>query len=155
MAKIMIDTITVQDPQMLVLLLEAFDREIDVARALVNELKTDFSAHKHGGVATGAGTSDAAPEITAADIVEQVQFGKEGRTTMQYINLTTVQDPEMLMKVLEAMDREVDAIRTLANELKTDLSEHTHGGVTADSGETAAGATIAAAAVSEQVTRGK
>jgi hypothetical protein len=155
MGKIMIDTVTVQDPQMLVLLLEAFDREIDVIRVLANELKTDCSAHVHGGVATGAGTTDAGLEISAAAIVEQVQIGKEGRATMQYINLTTVQDPEMLMKVLEAMDREVDAIRTLVNELKTDLSEHTHGGVTADSGDTAAGATIAAAAVTEQVTRGK
>jgi len=155
MGKINVDTITVQDPQMLVLVLEAFNREIASIRGILNEAKTDFSAHKHGGVATGAGTSGAASGIAAADVIEQVQFGKEGRVAMEYINLTNISDPQMLLKILEAQDREVDALRTLANELKADLSAHTHGGITADSGETAAGATISAATVTEQVTRGK
>jgi hypothetical protein len=37
---------------------------------------------------------------------------------------------------------DLDALALLANELKSKLSEHTHGGVTAGSGDTGAGPTI-------------
>ncbi len=40
---------------------------------------------------------------------------------------------------------DVNAIVTLVNELKTDLSAHTHGGVTAGADSTSAGPTISAA----------
>ena len=72
----------------------------------------------------------------------------------RYINLESVQNPEMLVKLLEAFDEEMDTIRTLVNELKTDMSEHVHGGVTTGSGDTSAGAAIAAAAVVEKVISG-
>lgn len=39
---------------------------------------------------------------------------------------------------------DLDALAALANELKTKLSEHTHGGVAEGSGDTSAGPTITA-----------
>lgn len=68
----------------------------------------------------------------------------------QRINIEEVQEPTRLVRLLNAMQTEIDALRILAVELKTDLSEHTHGGVTAGAGTTAAGATIAAADVAQQ-----
>lgn len=72
----------------------------------------------------------------------------------QRITNQTIHNPQMLRKVLEAMDTEIDAIRALVNELRTDMSAHTHGGVTTGAGSTSAGATISAAAVTEQVEHG-
>lgn len=60
------------------------------------------------------------------------------------INPETVTDVIQLVMLLNAMQTEIDALRTVANELKTDMSAHTHGGAVA------AGATIAAAAVAQQ-----
>ena len=74
---------------------------------------------------------------------------------MQKITHETVRNPAMLEKLLIAIVDELALVRTLANELKTDMSEHTHGGVTADGGDTAAGATISAAAISAQVEKSK
>jgi len=39
------------------------------------------------------------------------------------INSVTVQDPDMLTQVLNKMDTEIDALRTLANEIKTVLAD--------------------------------
>jgi hypothetical protein len=72
----------------------------------------------------------------------------------QRITNQTIHNPQMLRKVLEAMDTEIDAVRTLINELRTDMSEHIHGGVTTGGGNTSAGPTIAGAAVTEQVEDG-
>ena len=41
----------------------------DASVTLINELKTDLSAHTHGGVTTGGDTSSAAATIAAADSV--------------------------------------------------------------------------------------
>jgi len=49
--------------------------------------------------------------------------------------------------LIDELQAKVTALVTLTTELKTDLSEHTHDGVTAGAGTTAAGPTIAAATV--------
>lgn len=98
MAKAQINSVTVQDPQMLADLLNHFDIEIDTIRTLVNEikskynsavtlineLKTDLHQHTHGGVTTGAGNTGAGPQITSADaatvispnVIEEIERGK-------------------------------------------------------------------------------
>lgn len=72
------------------------------------------------------------------------------------INLTTVADPQMLADILNHMDEEIDALRTVANELRT-WAETLATKLNADAGVTDENydATISAAAVVEQVTRGK
>jgi hypothetical protein len=56
------------------------------------------------------------------------------------ISIEVVTDPRQLMNTLKKM-------ATLLNELKTDLSEHTHGGVTAGAGTTSAGAAISSPSI--------
>lgn len=61
-------------------------------------------------------------------------------------------DLDNLATLANANKAAINGIVTLVNELKTDLSEHVHGGVTTGSGDTSAGLAIAAAdatAVSE------
>ena len=54
-------------------------------------------------------------------------------------------DLDNLASLANANKAAIGVLVTLANELKTDMSEHVHGGVTAGSADSSAGATIAAA----------
>jgi hypothetical protein len=74
---------------------------------------------------------------------------------IRLITQAAVQNPTHLMQILNAFADELSEVRTLLNEIKTDLNEHTHGGVTTGSGSTSAGPTIAASAVTQKVQGGK
>lgn len=52
-------------------------------------------------------------------------------TVKQYITYDNVSNTDALLRILEAMATELDVITTLTNELKTDLSAHTHAVTTA------------------------
>ena len=54
-------------------------------------------------------------------------------------------DVDALAALANANKAAIALLVTLGNELKTDMSAHVHGGVTAGSADTSAGATIAAA----------
>lgn len=51
----------------LVTLVNDLKAKYNASVTLTNELKTDLSAHTHGGVTTGSGTSGAAATISASD----------------------------------------------------------------------------------------
>jgi hypothetical protein len=71
------------------------------------------------------------------------------------INHETVVNPLALEALLNAIYTEVTALRTLANEIKTDMTAHTHGGVTAGAASTSAGATLSSATVVQKAVAGK
>jgi len=119
-------------------------------RDVLSELKTDMSAHVHGGCTTSTDPSGAGPTITAvapavkADLgglpeladLRDLSYGKFPRLTPGAANL-----PQEVWKI-------VSQLRTLAEELRADLTAHTHATVTAGAGVTGAGATIGASAPS-------
>ena len=74
--KTKINFTSVKNPALLERVLNDIVDELTAARTLLNELKTDLSAHVHGGVATGVGTSGAAGEIAAADVAQQIGHGQ-------------------------------------------------------------------------------
>jgi len=117
-------------------------------RDVLSELKTDMSAHVHGECTTSTENTGAGPTISAtapgvgaailpdgADL-RNLSYGKFPRLTPGAANL-----PQEVWKI-------VSQLRTLAEELRTDLTAHVHGTVTAGAGATAAGATIGASAPS-------
>lgn len=57
------------------------------------------------------------------------------------------QDVHNLVAAVVELQTKVSELVTLTTELKTDLSGHTHGGITAGAGTSAAGPTISAATV--------
>lgn len=51
----------------LITLVNDLKAKYNASVALINELKTDLSAHTHGGVTAGGDTSSAGPTISATD----------------------------------------------------------------------------------------
>lgn len=71
------------------------------------------------------------------------------------INFETVSNPTSLELLLNQIYAEVTMLRTLANEIKTDMTAHVHGGVTAGAANTSAGATLSSATIVQKAVAGK
>lgn len=74
--KMRINFETVSNPTSLELLLNQIYAEVTMLRTLVNEVKTDMSAHTHGGITAGAGTSSAGATLSSATVVQKAVAGK-------------------------------------------------------------------------------
>jgi hypothetical protein len=101
--------------------------------ALVTDIRnriTTWSGHTHGGVTTGAGSTAAGPSIPAP--------------TSQEVAFHTTAPSLVILRELAA---QMTALRNDLSAFDGAMNAHTHGGVTAGTGSTGTGPTLAAAVV--------
>ena len=116
---------------------QAVKNDLTALATLANELKTDLHQHVHGSIQAGGATSGAGPSIAAAAITLQT-------------TATLAQVPRSWASQLQPIITDLTGLATLLNELRTDMSAHTHGGITAGATNTGAGPAITSAAVTLQ-----
>lgn len=97
---------------------------LNALRAVLDELRTDYNVHTHN-AQTGGGNSGA-PNLLITTVVPEAVPQSVGTSAASVSRANSYDD----------FAKQVNDLRALATELRTDYNAHTHGGVTAGGGNT-------------------